>query len=441
MQRLSFFPIWLLAVALAMGQESRQASSYLLDGGACLDRGDYEASSHLFEQAYNWEPTLQAAFGAGVSYFKLKRFSEAELWFQKASAIDPDSEETAVYLATSQIANYKPAEARGLLEDFVRSHAHSVHAAATLEALKADLGPRNPGLSSRSGNALYLACAAAIFSLLFFGSFLLSDAGLRTMGRGMGWSALTSVLLMFSLPGILSLLGYLGGVFLCARGWREHRFHTGRGSWARKVRLDLFRVLAVFELVSGRVDQRRIHAVLKGLVKAGLNKSIIREIEVQLQNNPIDLAQADVVLQGFSRDERRFRREVLRLLSFVSVEIGWDGEQKELLTDFAKKLQLQQVLPSMLAELGIGEEEEKTQQTPPRKAAKTQLDPLLPYFRILEIPPSADRNRVKSGYRRQARRYHPDVLPAGGGAAGSTAQFLKVHEAYQQICKARGWED
>ncbi|HEY2931896.1 MAG TPA: DnaJ domain-containing protein [Acidobacteriota bacterium] len=443
MRRVAPFLGIFIVVSVVMGQDNDRAASYLFDGSACLDKGDFEGASRRFEEAYNWQPSFQAAFGAGFSYFKLKRFSEAELWFQKASAIDPGNEQAAVYLASAQIANSKTAEALGQLENFVRDHPRSARAAATLEAIRDDLRPRSFRAGGTAGVSLYLASAAAVFFLLFFGSFLLPDAGLRAVGRGLGWSALTSFLLLVSLPAILAVLGYLWGALLCARGLQEHWYHKGHGSWSRKIRSDLFRVAGVFAGVSGQTDRQRLRGVLEGLIRAGLNKSIVREIEEQLQGARPDTLQTEEALQKFSRAGRRFRREVLRLLVSVAVEVGWNRQQERLLKDFAGKLQMQHLLPSMLAEVGITAakaEGFESKGTAPDFVAQSRPDPLLPYFRILEIPPSADRSRVKSGYRRQARRYHPDMI-ARADAAASSEQFRRVHEAYQHICRARGWEE
>jgi tetratricopeptide (TPR) repeat protein len=52
------------------------------------------------------------------------------------------------------------------------------------------------------------------------------------------------------------------------------------------------------------------------------------------------------------------------------------------------------------------------------------------YYRALGLPSGADRDAVRSAYRRLARRYHPD---AAGSDSASLRAFLKITEAYHAL--------
>jgi hypothetical protein len=54
---------------------------------------------------------------------------------------------------------------------------------------------------------------------------------------------------------------------------------------------------------------------------------------------------------------------------------------------------------------------------------------LTAYFRVLDLPASADRAAVRQAYYHLARQYHPDV----NQSPDSTAQMQKINEAYQRI--------
>ena len=51
------------------------------------------------------------------------------------------------------------------------------------------------------------------------------------------------------------------------------------------------------------------------------------------------------------------------------------------------------------------------------------------YYEILGVNRMADRNAIRSAYRRLARRYHPDVARD----ARNSSQFLRIQEAYQAL--------
>ncbi|NVK27291.1 MAG: TerB family tellurite resistance protein [Flavobacteriia bacterium] len=61
-------------------------------------------------------------------------------------------------------------------------------------------------------------------------------------------------------------------------------------------------------------------------------------------------------------------------------------------------------------------------------------------YRILEIDKNATDDEVKKAYRKMAVKYHPDKLQHLGADVikAGEEKFLKVQEAYDSICKARG---
>lgn len=61
-------------------------------------------------------------------------------------------------------------------------------------------------------------------------------------------------------------------------------------------------------------------------------------------------------------------------------------------------------------------------------------------YKILEIDKNATDDQVKKAYRKMAVKYHPDKLQHLGEDVikAGQAKFLKVQEAYDSICKARG---
>lgn len=70
-------------------------------------------------------------------------------------------------------------------------------------------------------------------------------------------------------------------------------------------------------------------------------------------------------------------------------------------------------------------------------APKNNLDAA---YQILEIQSSASNEEVKKAYRKMVVKYHPDKLQHLGEDVIKAAEekFLKVQEAYDSICKARG---
>ncbi|WP_237276786.1 TerB family tellurite resistance protein [Tenacibaculum ovolyticum] len=61
-------------------------------------------------------------------------------------------------------------------------------------------------------------------------------------------------------------------------------------------------------------------------------------------------------------------------------------------------------------------------------------------YKILEITKSATNDQLKKGYRKMAKKYHPDKLEGLGEEhkKGAKEKFQKIQAAYEQIKKERG---
>ena len=53
-------------------------------------------------------------------------------------------------------------------------------------------------------------------------------------------------------------------------------------------------------------------------------------------------------------------------------------------------------------------------------------------YKILGVDPSAEEEVVKSAYKAKARLFHPDHT-------GSDKRMAEINQAYEDICKLRGW--
>ena len=52
------------------------------------------------------------------------------------------------------------------------------------------------------------------------------------------------------------------------------------------------------------------------------------------------------------------------------------------------------------------------------------------YYRILGVPEQADEEQIKQAYRREAKKYHPDLNPDDPAAE---ARFKEIVEAYETL--------
>lgn len=321
--------------SISFSQDSAsQSSKSLLDRAQLyLAREDYEAAATQFEQAYNWLPSFDAAFGAGFSHFKFRRFAEAEVWFEKACRLNPSSEQGTLLLASSQIANRKFNTAAETLRAFITDYPqNSAEARRVFERLQADLnsGDRR---SNPPRDAFNREVGWTLLALVCFGGFLVlmraDDPGLRNTGRGFGIIALTAVCMLMPMPVWIWPAGLVWGGYKCAQGLRLYR-------WRRS---------------------------------------------------------------GFgSKGQPRYK-------------------------------------PAEAAS-GNG----KTSEPTAGKADPAGPDPLAWQFSILGVPTAATYREVRSAFRRQARKYHPDRLSAGSQQTQRCSErFHKIHDAYEQICDARGW--
>ena len=74
---------------------------------------------------------------------------------------------------------------------------------------------------------------------------------------------------------------------------------------------------------------------------------------------------------------------------------------------------------------------------PPRKVSPLQAE-----YDLLGCPADATDEAARNAYRRAAKKYHPDILRAGGMPEAevrkASAMMAKVNEAWEKIKKARG---
>lgn len=61
-------------------------------------------------------------------------------------------------------------------------------------------------------------------------------------------------------------------------------------------------------------------------------------------------------------------------------------------------------------------------------------EPVMDYYKILEVPKEADEEQIKQAYRRKAKKYHPDLNPDNPEAE---AKFKDIVEAYEVLSDAK----
>ena len=59
---------------------------------------------------------------------------------------------------------------------------------------------------------------------------------------------------------------------------------------------------------------------------------------------------------------------------------------------------------------------------------------IMDYYRILGVPEQADEEQIKQAYRREAKKYHPDLNPDDPAAE---ARFKEIVEAYAVLCDSK----
>lgn len=71
------------------------------------------------------------------------------------------------------------------------------------------------------------------------------------------------------------------------------------------------------------------------------------------------------------------------------------------------------------------------------------VTPSAPWYRVLDVSPTAPVADIKSAYRRKLRLYHPDKLAGLGPEFTAVAETKanEVAQAYKQACAARGIVD
>lgn len=299
-------------------------------------REDFAAAARDFEQSYNWSPNFDAALGAGMSYFKQHRFAEAELWFANAQRFQPSDQESAILLASAQMANRKFSQALDTLQAFVRDYPDtSQQAAQALADLRADLDARGSRWNTR--REFSARWVPALLAVLGFGGFLVllraENAGLRQVGRGLGLLALASFAMLGPFPVWLWPAGLLWGAYQCVQGARLYRRNSRQPA----------------------TETNRAS-----------------ENDFRGQPNPPD--------------------------------------------DYATR---------------------NSANTP----AASRQDPLAPQYALLGIRSAAGYREVRSAFRRQARKFHPDRIPTSQPDEIRLAaeSFRRIRSAYKVICEAKGW--
>lgn len=433
-----FLALFCCFTAFLSAQAPAPETEFLRDAQEHLLARDYEGAAVRFEQAYNWLPSFEAAFQAGYSHFEGKRFSEAELWLERASRLDADSEQALVYLASAQIANYKLNSGVALLQEFVTRHPEARQASAMLAAIRSDLGSGRGVARSISVAQLFLGATLLLSLLLFFAAMRAGNAGVREAGKGMGGIALGSIGLLSAFPPLLGLAGFAWAGYKFYSGFQLYRFLKQQGSWAALMRSELYKFTAEFIRAAGPAHPARVGMALDGLMRAGMDPRAVREVEAQLHLTQFDPAEVHESFLRFASADRLIREALLRLLAGMALELGYGEGEKLLLLGSASILKLENRLPDLLTELG-GAAAEPTISPPQITPAH---EPLAACFRILDVAHSASRREVKSGYRRQVKRCHPDAISYLGPefAAEAAERFRIVQNAYKDVCKARGWE-
>lgn len=328
--------LFLAAHAQAQDASSEAARAAVERAHLSLLREDFAAAARDFEQSYNWSPNFDAALGAGMSHFKQHHFAEAELWFANAQRFRPSDQQSAILLASAQMANRKFSEALDTLQSFVRNYPDSSQQAGkALADLRADLDARRPRWNTRK--EFSARWVPAVLAVLSFGGFLVllraENPGLRQVGKGLGLLALASFAILGPFPLWIWPAGLLWGGYQFVQGVRLYRRNA---------------------------------------------------------------SQPRTETNHTSENDFRRHRNPPR--------------------DYATR---------------------NSADTP----AAGDNNPLAGEYALLGIRSAAGYREVRSAFRRQARQFHPDRIPASQPEQVRLAaeSFRRIRSAYRTICEARGW--
>lgn len=180
---------------------------------------------------------------------------------------------------------------------------------------------------------------------------------------------------------------------------------------------------AIVIKADGVVDQRELDYVRQRFVqmfgKEKANESF--EIFKTIVNKDIKLIP---ICEQIRRNMAHSSR--LQLIHFLFGVAGADGK-----TDYTEV----DVIRKIARNLYISEADFES-----IKATFQPANNLAAAYKILEISEDATEAEIKKAYRKMVVKYHPDKLQHLGEDVQKAAQekFIKVQEAYDSICKAKG---
>ncbi len=146
--------------------ENKEANSLMEEGEAAFTQGKNDEALRFYQQALASDPKLYyAALFAGDVYKQKNDFANAEIWYQRAIAIDPDIETAYRYSATPLMAQGKYDQARDrYIEAYITNPFSRLSVAGLTDwakVTKKNLGhpkitiPTNPGNKTDDGSAAW----------------------------------------------------------------------------------------------------------------------------------------------------------------------------------------------------------------------------------------------------------------------------------------------
>lgn len=207
------------------------------------------------------------------------------------------------------------------------------------------------------------------------------------------------------------------------RGGRSSQSYRRDQTQAGDFHISLLILSAVVIKADGVIDQRELDFVrsrfvgMFGKEKANESFRIFKQI-----------VQKDIDTKGVCEQIRRNMAHSgrLQLLHFLFAVAHADGHSD------AREMQAIERIAAYLGIRQIDLDSIRATYSP-----KSSLDAA---YTILEIDSKASDEEVKKAYRKMAIKYHPDKLQHLGEDVikAGEQKFMKVQEAYDSICKARG---